>query len=100
MRKIIIFTLIFVLNLSLVNADILPIYPNINKLNVTDYPEWTFFQKIPEVYFFNLDIIPDNGIFETTGCPTEIRAIKDISKLNDLIEFTGVSYYDYLLLER
>jgi hypothetical protein len=68
MRKIIIFALIFVLNLSLVNADILPnitknqkLISGGNVLNVSDYPEWTFFQKIFKYGYTPFEIIPDDG---------------------------------------
>ncbi|MDR1987431.1 MAG: hypothetical protein LBQ24_01330 [Candidatus Peribacteria bacterium] len=67
MKKIIIFALIFVLNLSLVNADILPditrdqkIISGKNILNVADYPEWTFFQKAFKYGEDLFEIIPDN----------------------------------------
>jgi hypothetical protein len=51
-----------------------------------------------EPQIWGLEIIPNNGIFEAQGCPIEIWAIKDASKLNDLI---GITYiYNYSLFER
>jgi hypothetical protein len=58
MKKIIIFALIFMLNLSLVNADILPDYPkdtheveikNIIE-NIDDYPDYIFFKTYYSIY--------------------------------------------------
>jgi hypothetical protein len=46
MKKILTFIALFSFCLNFVSADVLPFYPNRNKLNIADYPEWTFFQKM------------------------------------------------------
>jgi hypothetical protein len=99
MKKFFVFMTLSFFCFTFVSADLWPSYPNRNKLNVADYTELTFFQKMrgePQVW--GLGIIPNNGIFESQGCPIEIWAIKDDSKLNDLTE--TIYIYDYSLLER
>lgn len=97
MKKLLATLLIFVLNIPLAMADVLPDYKPSEKIitwqnliNASDYPEWTFFQKVfaywPQFYqiILNGDIGCSSASYHTW---LEFWAMK-----NDKYDLSGLIY--------